>query len=266
MVKAHEIKKALSEKHRKDFFMTEVKNGSTWMSSGLRILDAVAFNKSWANKKITGYEIKVSRSDFLNDAKYLEYLPLVHSLYFVVPNGLVKKEEVPIEVGLIYYYPETGALLTKRHPLPRKIEISVDFLLYIIYSKMQSDRYPFFNNNRVEYFKEWLAEKESYRELGHGLSQKIKAELKRLNDELARANRFNGNSRERKEYEEIMSVLERSGMPVWTNPAEWLRNELKRECPKEIESIEFHANHISRIINEAKEMRTGGSPNEADNI
>lgn len=50
------------------------------------------------------YEIKVSRSDFLQDVrteKYKKYLGYAHKFYYAVPYGLVEKEEVPKELGLI---------------------------------------------------------------------------------------------------------------------------------------------------------------------
>ena len=70
-----EIKIALSHKHIKDFFLTECKSGSTWFSpvGDMKILDALAIRKSWASPCFTGYEIKVSRSDFLRDTKFYTY-------------------------------------------------------------------------------------------------------------------------------------------------------------------------------------------------
>ena len=62
-VTSTEIKIALSYKHIKDFFLTECKSGSTWFTvpGDMKILDALAIRKSWANPCFTGYEIKVSR-------------------------------------------------------------------------------------------------------------------------------------------------------------------------------------------------------------
>lgn len=51
------------------------------------------------------YEIKVSRSDFMheikNPDKRKQGLELSNQFYFVTPPGLVKKEEIPLECGLI---------------------------------------------------------------------------------------------------------------------------------------------------------------------
>lgn len=76
-------------------------------------LDAWAINLYPSNNflKIT-YEVKVSRSDFLHEIKHPEKrkqgLLLSNEFYFATPAGLVKKEEIPPECGLIYIYPESG--------------------------------------------------------------------------------------------------------------------------------------------------------------
>lgn len=54
---------------------------------------------------VRGYEIKVSRQDFLTDKKWQEYLPYCNQFYFVVPKGLILPEELPPEIGLIYIEP-----------------------------------------------------------------------------------------------------------------------------------------------------------------
>ena len=61
-VTAFEIKRALAEKHYKDFFITECKSGPTQIAAAgtLKILDGLAIKKSWTAPCFTGYEIKVT--------------------------------------------------------------------------------------------------------------------------------------------------------------------------------------------------------------
>ena len=54
--------------------------------------------RTWA---VRGYEIKVSRGDFLADKKWQNYLPFVNFFYFATPPGLVKASEVPDDIGLL---------------------------------------------------------------------------------------------------------------------------------------------------------------------
>lgn len=53
------------------------------------------------NRETKGYEIKISRADFLADKKWQEYLKYCTFFYFIAPEGIIKKEELPENVGLI---------------------------------------------------------------------------------------------------------------------------------------------------------------------
>jgi len=120
-----------------DAFYTEVKTGRT--RPGYLRLDAVAIKQSWAKPCITGYEIKVSRSDFLRDKKWQNYQKYCHEFYFVSPPGIVKVEDLDKlgcgDVGLIYYSPEHDCLFTKRRAMYREIDLRspevVGMLMYL---------------------------------------------------------------------------------------------------------------------------------------
>ena len=154
-----------------DVFLTEVKNGQSYVPRGeLLILDALAIKKSWANPCFTGYEVKVDRGDFMRDQKWPGYLQYCHQFYFTCPQGLIQPEELPKEVGLIYYNPEKDCISTKRKALYRPIEIPPELLMYIVMSKLNSDRHPFFNTTR-EYFEALLEDKADRKELGYYVKQ-----------------------------------------------------------------------------------------------
>ena len=159
-VTSTDIKRALAEKHWRDFFLTEVKSGPTQLAvpGGLKILDGLAIRKSWTAPCFTGYEVKISRSDFLRDAKFYTYEELCNCLYIVCPKGMIERTELPESVGLMYYDPEKKTITTRKKAIFRKIEYSPELLLYIIFSRLDSDRYPFFSTKQ-EYFKEYLARK-----------------------------------------------------------------------------------------------------------
>lgn len=69
----------------------------TWR--GLRI-DALIMNTR--SRSARGFEIKVSRSDFLRDEKWHMYSEFCSSLSIACPEGLLAKEEVPDPFGLLY--------------------------------------------------------------------------------------------------------------------------------------------------------------------
>lgn len=69
------------------------------------------------------YEIKVSRADFMNDAKKEKHKAQTGAnfFYYVCPEGLIKPEEVPSKYGLIYVT-TLGELYTlKFAKLPRRL-------------------------------------------------------------------------------------------------------------------------------------------------
>jgi hypothetical protein len=52
---------------------------------------------------VYGYEIKTSRSDFVSDDKWTSYTPFFNYFYFATPPGIIKKTELPDEVGLLEF-------------------------------------------------------------------------------------------------------------------------------------------------------------------
>lgn len=72
--------------------------------------DVFAMMKSFTNPKPTVYEVKVSRSDFLADVtagKWMGYRAFASAIYFAMPDGLVKRTEIPDGCGLMFRS-ETG--------------------------------------------------------------------------------------------------------------------------------------------------------------
>ena len=53
-------------------------------------------------RKIRGFEIKVSRADFLQDAKWQSYSRFCSSLSVACPEGLIKPEEIEAPFGLMW--------------------------------------------------------------------------------------------------------------------------------------------------------------------
>jgi hypothetical protein len=127
---------ALAYRHAKDVFVPECKMGETW-GEGARRLDAWALSKSWSPLTAWGYEVKVSRSDFLQDRKWERYLGVCHEFAFVCPRGLIQPEELPEGVGLLWSHGQR--LMTKRKPVRREpdgVEL-VRLMAYVLMSRSQ---------------------------------------------------------------------------------------------------------------------------------
>ena len=212
-VTSTDIKRKLEEKHHKDFFLTECKSGSTWLTptGDMKILDALAIRKSWTNPCFTGYEVKISRSDFLRDIKFYRYEEICNCLYLVCPKGMIDRTGLPESVGLMYYDPDKKTLITKKKAIFRKIEYSPDLLLYIIYSRLDSDRYPFFHS-KEEYFREYVEHKKNSKQLGTSVGSRLIEENAALRKRLEQVEHF---SQEYDKHRAIMKVLEKHDIWVW---------------------------------------------------
>jgi hypothetical protein len=223
-VTAPTIKHALSRRHKDDFFLTEVKDGPTWFKDHVRI-DAWAMKKSWSNPHVLGYEVKVSRSDFLNDTKWPSYLSMCNSLSFVCPKGLIKPDEIDPQVGLIYYNPEKKSLYTAKKALYRNIEIKSEMFQYILMSRITSQEYPFFSSKR-EFFEQWIVEKKLSYELGQQVSTNIS---KLVRAKLKDNNKASSEILQLKEIKQDLDLFKNwckdNGIPLWL------------DMPKKLEAI-----------------------------
>jgi len=230
---AHLIKHALSIKHKGDFFLTEVKNGPTWTSSNLLILDAVAIKKSWTKPCITGYEVKVDRGDFRGDEKWQYYLDYCHKFSFVCPKGLIQPDELPEEVGLIWYNPEKKSLYTKRKAAYRTIEISTEMLYYILMSRIENDRHPFFSRKR-EMLEMWVEDKIARQELAWRIRCKYLEEIENINKEKQKLERECEKLKNKaRRFDQIETILNEHGIECgrWDNWEQKLRYQLQNGIP-----------------------------------
>ena len=87
----------------------EVGIGSRWLQgSNLPVPDVMTLRYSYTRPDVTIYDIKSSKQDFsqdVNKAKYKRYLTFCDRFYFAMPIGLLRKNEVPEDAGLIVYSP-----------------------------------------------------------------------------------------------------------------------------------------------------------------
>lgn len=255
-VTSTDIKLALAEKHHRDFFLTEVKSGSTWLTAPgyMKILDALAIKPSWTNTIFTGYEVKISRGDFLRDAKFYTYEELCNCLYIVCPKGMIDRTELPESIGLMYYDPDKKTLTTRKKAIFRKVEYSVEMLLYIIFSRLESDRYPFFNSKR-DYFEEYVAGKRRNQDLAYAVKTKLVQENARLEKELENIKHF---MEQREAFLDVKKVCEKHG--IW---AGWNGSELAGQLDKAlarspVEGADFIIRQLETVITLLKKQQERG--------
>lgn len=113
---AQDILDLLRHRHRDDMLFTEIGCGSNGFDrgSGTTRLDAWAMPCSWTKSAYIGYEVKVSRSDFLGDTKWTTYLPSCTQFYFVVAPGVCDKSEIGEQAGLLVASKNCKRLVIKK--------------------------------------------------------------------------------------------------------------------------------------------------------
>lgn len=173
---AREIVGLIAGRHTKDVFVDECKDGATWFGSHLR-LDAWAMARSWARPLISGYEVKVSRADWLRDQKVMDYMELCNCMWLVAPSGVVADGELPEGVGMLIVNSKGTGLFVKRKAVHRKIEPPSDMLKYILMSRARiispqehrglTGRPP---------FQEYVEGRAKMEEIGYAVSKRLREE------------------------------------------------------------------------------------------
>lgn len=132
IITARTIEPLLRRKHTDDVYYTEVS-----IDGGRRRMDAWAMKKSWTNPLVTAYEIKVSRSDFLNDHKMQDYMDYCNEIYVVAPKGVLEIDELPEGFGYLEVSVNGKKLFTRKKAKYRSCTLSEDFLRSILFSKAE---------------------------------------------------------------------------------------------------------------------------------
>lgn len=262
-VTSTDIKLALTEMHknRSTYFITECKTCSTYFPDpqGLLKFDGLAITKSYTSPNIIGYEIKVSRGDFKQDNKWHLYLQYCNEFSFVVPKGLISKEELPDNVGLIYYDPDKKTLRTIKKALYRQIEKPVGIYEYIIYSRLDEDRLPFYDS-KVEYCKDYLKNEKDKRYVGAQLGSKLAKDLSEAENRLAS---LQGVEKELEAWKKVKRVLDNKNLLPWRwrESDEWLTeldNMLSGKCnPKDLDYAIRDAQSLLRRLESMQVVDNG---------
>lgn len=210
-ISADSVVALLAEKHAKDVFVQECKDGPSQCSTHCR-LDAWATNRSWSSACSFGYEVKVSRSDFLNDRKWPQYLPYCNEFYFVAPQDLIDPSELSAECGLIVVSKTNTRLFTKKKAPRRDVVIPEDFYRYILMCRVEikSEWKP--NNGKPDraFWEAWAAEKKIDAVFGYYMGKTIKEAVKKRIIEVEE--KQDQLERQMKTYEDIRSYLKSMGV------------------------------------------------------
>lgn len=215
----------LADRHKGDVFVPECKDGSSTSAqhAGRRRMDAWVMLKTWSPVTFIGYEIKETRSDWIRDQKFNDYLQLCHLLYVVAQKGVVEKKELPKGVGLLEPIGEgTGQrLVTRVKAARRAIETPVDLLLYVLMSRTRIVA-PTFNARdletqvgrdeakrlRTKDAEQYAADLDFY----HSIDHRIKGRIRTTLEEAIRRTRLAESKAE--QLQEVANVLQEIGVTM----------------------------------------------------
>lgn len=167
-------------------------------------MDFLAIACSWAQPRITCYEVKVDRRDFVQDVKWMAYLPACHELIFVTRKGIATKEEIPEEAGWQELQPG-GGLVTRKKAPRHKMTTEAEATLYkhLLMRKSGRGHIP----NRV-FFEGWLKQKRADRVLGRMVGRELAATVAdRLRNAAAETKKANARSEALEGIRETLKAL-----------------------------------------------------------
>lgn len=250
----------LRERHAKDLFVAECKNGPTVGATRLLRLDAWVFRPTWVPPTTIGYEIKMSRQDFLGDEKWRSYLPLCHQLNFVCPAKLIEPPELPTDVGLLWITSGGGRLYTKRKAVYREIEPApfLDLVYYVLMHRVRIvSETPGLTRNRgdsLAHWREWVEQRAAGCRLGPEIRGKIRESHNKLladNAELRQCI---------ESYAEVRRRIEELGLPVDRPVSAWLAERKVHELldvvdARVVESVRDIAVRLSRLGDDLGRLR-----------
>jgi len=168
--------------------------------------------KSWNRPCAWGYEVKVDRSDFINDNKWPQYLPYCNQFYFVCPPKLISVEELPSEVGLLYTSSTCTRLYTKKKAPHRDVEIPNKLFMYLLMARVKVVAEYRRKSSNLEFWRSYLRDKNEKLQIGYAASKKIRKEIEervsKVESENAKLRRGIEN------FQEVERLCKELGLPI----------------------------------------------------
>ena len=217
---ARHILDLLAAKHSKDVFVSECKDGPTQTAEHLR-MDAWVMNRSWARPCYTAYEIKITRSDFLNDKKWRHYLPYCNEFFFVAPKGLIRLAELPPEAGLLELLGGVDGrrLVRKKQAVWRDVTPPESLFRYVLMARVKVGRSEYHvertKDERAEDWRRFVVERAEHRELGYQVGKAIRETVEHVKRENERL------STRMSEYDSLRLWLQRLGIDPDIHVSTW---------------------------------------------
>lgn len=180
---AVELSTLLAARHSDGIYVPECKMGQV----GSRTLDGWALLPTWSPLTSIGYEIKVSRSDWLQDQKFEEYRSACHLFYVVAPKGIVSVGELPGGVGLLEPIGQgTGRRLVMRVKSIRQEPDAAKLVRLmahvLMWRKDMSNGFAQSRERRAAFWRAFVEEKKDFHVVGQSVKGRMRSMLKEAID------------------------------------------------------------------------------------
>jgi hypothetical protein len=266
---ANTVMESLRKHHSRDVFVEECKNGQSWGNNLLR-LDAWAMPRSYSPFRTIGYEVKVSRADFEQDQKWIEYVDYCHLFFFVCPAGLIRSTDLPKGIGL-KWVSKSGTLHTKTHATKHEPDIAKlnNMLTYIVMARSVIADNMYERGNAIPKDRLTLIREEVERaQKNKDLAYVVKGHVKEVHTKIVQLE--SDLLRREQNMKEFADKLQRLGIKWdytkqdWTNVYEvnakiaHLKKDVDWQTLQEIDSI---GSRLTELAKRLRELEKDGSPN-----
>ena len=177
-ITADMIATLLHARHSGDIRVGQCKTGASWTGPQVGIMDFWAMKKSWTKPAITGYEIKVSRGDFIRDDKWMQYMDYCNLFYFAAPQGVIQPGELPDNVGLVVASVNCKKLYLKKKAAFRDVVIPESLWRYLLMWRTKITTEAGERETKKEVFEKWLKDKEANKIFGWQVSRTLARTIK----------------------------------------------------------------------------------------
>jgi hypothetical protein len=246
---ANHILGLLRARHTDDVFVAECKDGPTQSVASHSKLDAWVMPRSWSYPHLTGYEIKVSRADFLGDEKWRNYLPLCNYLYFAAAPGVIRASELPPAIGLMEASATGSRLFIKQKAQYREIHEPSSLYRYVLMCRTTIRGELNSAPSQLAHWQEWLKQCDYEALTGHLVSKEIR---QTMDNQIAKVTDENRRLREQNElYAKHREILRSLGLDehcgVWRFE-DRIKNAVAGMNPNDLEAIERAGRAIASVL------------------
>ena len=144
-------------------------------------MDAFALTSNW---KQVGYEIKVSKQDYLNDNKWYRYLQYCNQFSFVCPEGLISPDDVESSVGLIWVNDSNLPYTVKKAPHKPIVCDTAMFYRSLLTVLLDRESDSQKKAKRLIQAEQWIRNKQQGKIVSHLVNDAIRKEIYQLRERI----------------------------------------------------------------------------------